>query len=389
VALDLLQPDEIGRRVRAVREEVGVTVATLAERLGVSYDVVQMLEAGLLDPLPGDYILTIADTLRTDYRYFISEVLDQEEASVTKVYRALAEPTAADKLAIRRFVNFAIAENELADLTHETRVALPPPNAPRGRLHKEQGVNAAVQERKRLGLGNRPIQNIFELIRANGVRLFRHGLTDSKLAGLTVVHPRAGVAVLINYVDDLYRQFFSAAHEYGHVLLDRGQLESQGCIVTYYSRRELIEIRANAFAGEFLLPREAMKRFDSSRRTMSQNDIVLNIAREYQVNTGTVAIKMGEVGWMDPPRVQEFLSPDPPVRIPRAEKGDPEVPSTLTEKQAERRLIAIKEGFSTSYLEMLRRALVAGEITWGRATELLDLDGDDSRGFMSAVGAVV
>jgi Zn-dependent peptidase ImmA (M78 family) len=389
VSLDILKPNEIGRRVRTVREEVGVTVTALAERLGVSIEVVERLEDGLLDPLPGDYILTVADALRTDYRYFISRVLDDEESDITKVYRALAEPTPDDKFAIRRFLNFAIGEQELSELTHAPHQSLPPSCMPSGALHKEQGISAARKERERLGLGDRPISNIFELIRANGVKLFRHGLTDSKLSGLTVVHPRAGVAVLVNYVDDLYRQLFSAAHEYAHVLLDRGELESQRCIVSYYSRKELIEIRANAFAGEFLLPIGAMRRFETSRQTTSQNDLVLRVAREYKVNTGTVAIKMGELAWMDRAKVQEFLGPSPPVRVPKTEKQDPEIPGTLTEKQVGRRLTAIKEGFSATYLEILRRALVSGEITWGRASELLDLDSDDARAFMASVGAAV
>ena len=122
---------------------------------------------------------------------------------------------------------------------------------------------------------------------------------------------------------------------------------------------------------------------------MSQNDLVVRIAREYQVNTVTVAIKMEKLGWMDKATVQEFRGPRAPVRIPKKEKPDPEISGKLTDKQAERRLSAIKEGFSSTYLEALRRALVSGEITWGRASELLDLEGGDARAFMASVGAAV
>jgi Zn-dependent peptidase ImmA (M78 family) len=325
--------------------------------------------------------------LRTDYRYFISQILDKEEAGVLKVYRALAAPTAVDKFAIRRFINFAVAERELASILGEKVTQPPSATSLEGRLHKDQGANAARRERERLALGNRPIENIFELLRANGVLVFRHSLADSDLSGLTIAHDRAGVAVLINYVDDLYRQFFSAAHEYGHVVLDRRELQSTSCIVSYnYSREALLEIRANAFAAEFLLPTGALARYERDRRATKRDELVLRIARDYRVNTQTVVIRMAEAGWVDAETTRAFLKA-PSVRVPRSAKVDPDVPETLTEKQKERRLRAIQDGVSASFLEAIRRALVAHEITWGRAAELLELQDETAEGFMEAVGA--
>ncbi|WP_441290980.1 helix-turn-helix domain-containing protein [Sorangium sp. KYC3313] len=55
---------EIGNRIRAVRQDVGVSRLTLAEALGVELTVVDKLEEGTLSPLPGDYILIAARALR-------------------------------------------------------------------------------------------------------------------------------------------------------------------------------------------------------------------------------------------------------------------------------------------------------------------------------------
>lgn len=390
VGLEVLELTEIGRRVRRVREEVGVSREELADALAVAPADVDRIEEGSLDQLPGDYVLTIAKILKVDFRYFISKALDAEEASVRKVYRALAAPTAEDKLAIRRFINFAIAQREVEALLAQGRGGAPPIiGRIQGGRHKDQGVNAARRERERLGLGDGPVGDVFDLIRSTGVLLFRHELRDSNLSGLTVVHERGGVSVMVNFVDDLYRQFFSAAHEYGHVLLDRGALQSDGCIVSYkYTGEQLVEMRANSFAGEFLLPTSALTRFESSRASMTRDDLILRIAREYRVNTQAVVVKMGDVGWLDSEAVNSFLQ-KPSVRVPKAEKVDPEIPNTLTERQKERRLHAIKRGMSGSFLEAIRRALVGREISWGRAAELLDLDRQDSQSFMVSVGAAV
>src|SRR5258708_10925689 len=216
-----LSPKEIGRRIREVAYEVGVGRGEMADALGVGEETISKLEVGTLDPIPGDYVLVIARLLQTDFRYFISTDLDDVEAGTKKLFRKLAEPTQSDFLAIRRFVSFCMSEKDLeALLSVERKKEIPTyiPGRTSPPLHKDQGKDAAKQERKRLGLGNRPIGNIFETLRSQGIHLFRHSLEDRNLNGVTIQHPQASVCVLINYDDDLYRQFFSATHEYCHVL---------------------------------------------------------------------------------------------------------------------------------------------------------------------------
>ena len=381
-----LSPKEIGRRIREVAEEVGVGRAEMADALGVDQNTISKLEMGTLDPIPGDYVLVIARLLKTDFRYFISSDLDDVEAETKKLFRKLAAPTPSDFLAIRRFVSFCMSEKDLEALlsikrqedipTYSTGKASP-------RLHKDQGRDAAKQERKRLGLGNRPIRNIFEIMRSQGIHLFRHSLEDRNLNGVTIQHPQAGVCVLINYDDDLYRQFFSAAHEYCHVLADRSVLATEGSVVSYRGRYDLVEVRANNFAAEFLLPTGV---FDEHKRPKDLNELtsfVRTVAQDYKVNTETVAIKLKDLGWITDKTLASFQAVRPAV-IRRSEKTDPDIPLNLTHKQIERRVNAIREGISSYYLELLRRALTEDLITFGRFAEMLDMSTEQARDFVAA-----
>ncbi|MGO8854957.1 MAG: helix-turn-helix domain-containing protein [Steroidobacteraceae bacterium] len=385
-----LPAEEIGRRIRIVREQVGTPRSALAEALGTDEETVGRLEAGTLVRLPGDYVLIAARLLRTDFRYFISTELDDVEEETRQVYRAMNDPSPADRRAIRRFINFCTNEWELEDLLMAERRPLPPTYPPpdqKGLLHKEQGARAAKRERQRLQLGNRPIGNIFDLLRSQGVRLCRHRLEQSDVSGLTAVHPKAGVSILVNYDDDLFRQFFSAAHEYCHVLFERNLVRSAGCVVSSrkYRHEDLIEIRANVFAAEFLLPVDALDLYARPRDANELRAVIERIARDYRVNTQTVAIRTRDRGWISERTPRSFRDRRP-VSIPRNEKRDPDVPSDLGDRQIERRAMAAEHGISAYYLELLRRALAEGVITFGRFAEMLDLVPDQAAEFVQQIG---
>lgn len=386
-----LPPREIGRRLRTAREELGLSVDELAHACGTSVNVFTSLEEGTLDPVPGDYLLIAARLMKTDFRSFISSDLDDVDAETRRLFRALESPRPRDLLSIRRFMHFCTAEREIETLLDIKRPELPP-TYPRGHVRlraKDQGKQAAGEERERLRLAYDPIPNVFSLLRQQNVRLFRHAMEDGRLSGVTVAHPKAGLCVLVNYDEDLYRQFFSAAHEYAHVLFDRTQIATDGHLVSYrFSAKQLVEIRANAFAGEFLLPEAALARYARPRNVDDVATQVGVIARDYRVNGETVAIRMKESGWISEKTLASFKMVRP-VTIRKREKIDPDVPRDLTDAQMARREAATKEGISSYFLELLRRGLTEDAITFGRFSEMLDMSVSQAREFLHSTGMAV
>lgn len=386
--LTLLTHQEIGRRVQGCREEVGVSATDLAMRLGIAEASIEELEQGRSAAPSGDLILAISRILQVDFRYLISTSVDAEAEGTLKIYRKLSEPTPSDKMAIRRFMGFASAERDLQRILSTPGIPLPPTPLLRKKLSKDQGVEAARSERARLGLGLQPIHNIFELIRAQGVLLFRHSLVDSGLSGLTVVNAAVGTAILVNYVDDLYRQFFSAAHEYAHSLLDRSALQRDGCVVSYsrFSGADLAELRANNFAAELLFPRDSITPDIRRRLATEPYSIVADLARRYRVNVEVVVRTLQSEQAISDAMADSILGD---VKIRKIEKTDPEIPANSTVAQVQRRVIALKEGLSASYIDALRSALVRQEITWGRAADLLAMSTSEVQRFFADVGAAV
>lgn len=385
----MLSNRKIGARVKRAREEGAIPRAHLASALGVDEDVVRQLEEGTLDPIPGDYVLIAARVLTKDFRSFISTDLDEIEEETRRIYRALSEPTPGDLLAIRRFIEICTAEDDLEAMLQVNRPPLPPTYPPArllGRRHIDHGIHAAEAERARLGLGNAPIVNVFDLLRGQGCHVVRHRLENSGLSGLTVMHPQAGVSVLVNYDDDMYRQFFSAAHEYAHVLFDRNQIEGDGCLVSYrFSKGELIEMRANRFASHFLLPPSALDRYPRPKDIQGLKKAIEQVALDYRVNTEVAARQMLDANWMSQRTFDSFRKTRP-VRIARAVKSDPDMPNNITESQQRRREIATQAGVSQVLLELLRRALVSEHITFGRFAEVLGMTANEAEDFVRASG---
>ena len=73
----------------------------------------------------------------------------------------------------------------------------------------------ALEERRRLGLGNAPASNIAELISSQGIWVAASHLSEG-VSGLFLNHASVGFAILINNAHVPVRRRFSYAHEYGH-----------------------------------------------------------------------------------------------------------------------------------------------------------------------------
>lgn len=375
---------EIGFRIARLRQEIKVSRDAFATSLGLTLDDLDRIETGTYGEPLGDIILIASKQLSVDFRYLISDDIDKEEESTRTLYRALEQKSSDDIRAVRRFIRLAEAEWELEKLLVIEPRALPPPRNRTKGLHKEFGAFAAREERKRLKLEPGPIENIFNVLRSSGVRVCRQPLRDSSLSGLTVLNPRFGAAVLINFDEDLYRQFFSAAHEFGHVVMDRQTLVEQQYILSYsrYSSGELLEIQANAFAAEFLLPLEDVK----SRGNEIQRDpssTIRRLAEEYRVNIRTASIQVKKAGL-----VAGQGAKGGPV-LKRFDKVDPELSLDLSDRQRARRLQVLKTGISSSMLELLRRAVVEDKISLGRFAEILDKAPTEAKQFAADIGLAI
>jgi Zn-dependent peptidase ImmA (M78 family)/transcriptional regulator with XRE-family HTH domain len=253
---------ELGRRLRLAREAASLTQDQVGEHLGLSRSAVAQMELG--NRAVGSLELDgLARLLGRDIREFVADDFGGENA-LAALFRAnediAGRPATVE--ALRRCVSIARELTSLErlvgldrDLASLARYGLP---APRSRYDAiRQGAGVAEQERRRLGLGDAPVGDVVELLERQGVRTALVDLPED-VSGLTLVDREAGPFVAANRAEHVLRRTFSFAHEYAHVLLDR---DASGVISRGAARAELVEVRANAFAANFLMPEGGVRHF--------------------------------------------------------------------------------------------------------------------------------
>ncbi len=133
------------------------------------------------------------------------------------------------------------------------------------------GYQLAGQARKRLGLGDRPIESMRDLVEQRlGIPVIQAQLPAS-IAGATISsHGRRGIVLNTRGRNKhVWIRRTTLAHELGHILFDpeerlsRVRVDAYADLARNAERDQLpddVESRANAFAVEFLAPMAAVKR---------------------------------------------------------------------------------------------------------------------------------
>jgi Zn-dependent peptidase ImmA (M78 family)/transcriptional regulator with XRE-family HTH domain len=339
----------LGRKLKDARESLLITPQEAASRLQISLPEYLDIELGK-NKITGDQLILLAVIYRRDFRYFVTGDYPSAESQVEEMFRRNAELSQSDRIAIQDFIRLCEYEDFLErEIFQYERVSIPDYGQfsfNHGHF-KQQGEEAAFSERNRLNLSNEPIPNIFELIRNQGIHVFKRRLEDQNISGLYINHPVAGHCILINYLDDLYRQNFSAAHEYCHALFD----SSQGQEITYLNHsNDKLEWRANSFAANFLVPKQKIKLdYSPANTNEAWIDLIREIAERFRVSSQPVTIQLSAMQWIDNSQKEKFLK-DRRLVIKHNEKFDPEIPPSLSLGMRDKLTQVIRQGLSWHFI---------------------------------------
>ena len=254
-SIDNLHPSEVGKRLRIAREKMGLRQANVAEHMGLARTTLVAIEKGQRRAKIGE-----VQKLARHYNTTVNGLLRNEAVHVDLVPRFRRLPNAkhdAREAAIQLLSDLAQAEVELENLLGVERTQNLPPELPitRGDI-EPQAERHATELRELLGLGISPIGNIIELLEMElGVRVYVRRI-DSNISGLFAYDERLGACMLLNANHPRTRRTYSAGHELGHLVSARRKSAAL-CTDEISESRE--ERYANAFAGSFLAPRQALE----------------------------------------------------------------------------------------------------------------------------------
>ncbi|HET8933821.1 MAG TPA: XRE family transcriptional regulator [Polyangiales bacterium] len=356
-----------GNKLRRQREMIGETVEQLSAATGIPVDEVQELENGQRAPT-GDQVLILADRFLCDFKFFISNESATPIERTEKLFRAHSRDLSSqDRRAIQEFL--FLCENEaflLRELGRQAPLAFK--FEKRGNYAKGHGVKAAGELRRVLGTDANEVPEVFFVLRRLGMHVFRRKLNNRRISGLFIQHPAAGPCVLVNYDEDVYRQRFTAMHEGGHAIFDIGD----EYVVSIDGQVDRREIRANSFAGAFLVSPELVKRIPDASWT---EDRITERADQLRVNPMVLLIALEREGRISADDLRSLKG----ARIPRSAKVDPELPSTLSARSLARRKSLLERGISNFYAELCFEAYSREVISAARLAEVLLIDRSELR----------
>lgn len=254
--------EELGRRLREAREACGLTQQQVGDKLGLSRATVAQMELGNREVTSLE-LDRLAYLYGRDIRSFLAAEFAPQDA-LTVLFRAGPDLAGNEAVAdeLRRCIALGREISNLEALLDIERDYLIPAQYPLGAPNNRweairQGSHVALEERRRLDVGDGPITDVAELLESQGVRAITLPLPED-ISGLTVREEGVGILVIANENHAVLRRRFSYAHEYAHVLLDR---ERPGTVSRSADRDELLEVRANTFAANFLMPETGVLRF--------------------------------------------------------------------------------------------------------------------------------
>ena len=249
---------ELGRRLRQAREACGLTQDEVAQEMGLARATVAQIELGNRS-VSGLELAKFSYLYARDIRDFVAQAFNAD--SLTSVLlRAEDGEDDGVRAALRDCIALGHQLRDLEGTLGISRSTATVPSYPSVALASkwdaiQSGTRAASEERRRLGLGIGPLGDVPALLEAQGIRT---GLIQmpSGVSGLMISDSSVGLFVVVNSYHPAVRQRFSWCHEYAHLLLDRAQM---GHVSRESGRNDLLEVRANVFAANLLMPEEGLR----------------------------------------------------------------------------------------------------------------------------------
>lgn len=246
-------------RLIQARQLAKVAKAQLQERVGVTATALGQYERGEVRPR-ADTIAQLAKALAVPVGFF---AYGRPRVPLEIAQASFRRLRATSVLQQQQAVAYAEQVWELSAYLEE-QVEFPDLDLPSwSRTDESEStvpidpVTAARSLRQHWDLGDKPIRHLVAEIERHGVLVVLFSLRedgdDQKRhidAFSTSATPRPMIILTPDKADDVMRHRFSAAHELGHIVLHRW----------HQTRDAHMEREADAFAAEFLTPREELAR---------------------------------------------------------------------------------------------------------------------------------
>lgn len=288
----------IGRRIKAAREDAGLTQEDLAQAVRLDRSALAKVETGARKVSAVELAL-IAEQLNARLEWFVDEA-PQAVLSRRNTRELGAASPAIDRLTERvaREVEFAMAHDERL----AARVTPEPMQRP---TNREAVEDAAARARELLGVGTRePVLGLSRRVALVGLLSFSIDLGADAADGSSMLLQSGGIAVVNGHLH-VGRRRLTLAHELGHYLFaDEFSVDWQ---VASADRADNREAQIDHFARALLLPAQGLQQSWAhhleQERSLRESAVIT--ASEFRVDMSTLARRLSDLRLVSNSDVQQ------------------------------------------------------------------------------------
>jgi len=373
LSLEQVDPRTLGLRLQEARKAAGLTQQDVADQIGMARTTVVAIEKGERRIVPHE-LLQLAPLYGRSVSSLVSKRIITE--SLVTQFRAAQRETgpgfdqATEELQKR--AEDYIELERIAGVPSANR--FPPEYDTKGGAPDRIAEDVATAERNRLGMGDGPIGNLRDRLETDvGIRVFYFPMV-SRIAGVFGYNDVLGACVGVNSNHPRDRRNWTLAHEYGHFLMTRYQVEVT--VLTIDKKLVGKERLADSFAKYFLMPASGLNRRFTEIHRATERGVTLadvcNLANLYQVSVQALVLRLEELSRL-PSGIWERL---------RSEGFEVQQAQKLLGIDANPQML---EHLPRRYVALAVEAFRSGQLSEGQLTRYLRTDRVSVRALMESL----
>lgn len=299
----------IGQKIETERKKASLSLEDVAKKIGISRQTLSLVEKGesIID---SEKLLQFARLVGKPISFFFEE----RTPKVQLFFRAdsAEKITSALENTLKERYGHYIELEEILGIKPCAQLPQSVNLRSFSDSDKDLIADVANQERKRFGIGDAPIKNIFELFENNGIKIFSFDFSNPDLFGVTCYNEKNGTCIFVNGNTNIpgERQIFTVAHEYGHLIFHRDEFVDQE---TFKYRKGMGKSKvpeekiADHFAGVFLVPEEHLRKLAQVGYKITVADIIY-IKRIFSVSFKTILKRLIQCGLINSKENNNFYA---------------------------------------------------------------------------------
>ena len=346
----------IGLKIESERKRAGLSLEEVAKKIGLSRQTMSLVESGE-SIINSEKLLHFARLVGRPISFFFEE----KATEVQLFFRAdsAEKITSALEDSLKERYRLYVELEEILGIKPCGQVPQSVNLRTFSASDKDLIADVAKQERKRLGLGDAPIKNIFELFENNGIKIFVFDFSNPDLFGVTCYNEKSGTCIFVNGNAKIpgERQIFTVAHEYGHLIFHRDEFVDQE---TFKYRKGVGKSKVpeekiiDYFAGVFLVPEDSLRKVLPVGYKISPADIV-SVKRFFSVSFNTIVERLHQCDLINSAEKKNFY------RLAVSSGFKKKEPNALDKKGLQ---------FNTRFENLLRKAYENELISMNKVAEL-------------------